>query len=162
MAPENKPLASTAWTVRPFRPNDSRTILEILRDSTEAAQWPAESYAELASSPSGLLLVCQASDQVIGFLAARQATDEAEILNVAVHRDFRRQGAASALLLAALETFRRSAVASVFLEVRASNTPARALYEHHGFIPSSIRKSYYLDPPEDAVCMMKKLTDARD
>src|SRR5882757_10508776 len=134
MPPENKPVAASALTIRPFRPTDSPTIGEILRDSTEAAQWPAESYATLAASPSGLLLVCEASSQVIGFLAARQTADEAEILNIAVRKDFRRQGAASALLIAALDKFQRSNVASVFLELRASNRAANALYERHGFV----------------------------
>src|SRR6267143_6810089 len=102
MAPENKPVAASALAIRPFRPTDSPTIVKILRDSTEAAQWPAESYATLAASPSGLLLVCEASARVIGFVAARQTADEAEIFNLAVHKDFLRQGAASTLLVAAL------------------------------------------------------------
>ena len=131
MPRENKLVAASALTIRPFAPTDSPTIGEILRDSTEAAQWPAESYATLAASPSGLLLVCEASTQVIGFLAARQTADEAEILNIAVHKDFRRQGAASALLVAALDKFQRSDVVSVFLELRASNLAAYALYERH-------------------------------
>ena len=156
MPRENKPVAASALTIRPFRPTDSPTIVKILRDSTEAAQWPAESYATLAASPSGLLLVCEASAQVIGFLAARQTADEAEILNIAIHKDFRRRGAASALLVAALDKFQRSNVASVFLELRASNRAANALYERHGFVSAGSRKAYYRDPPEDAVCMRKK------
>ena len=159
MAPENKPVAASALTIRPFRPTDSPTIGEILRDSTEAAQWPAESYATLAASPSGLLLVCEGSARVIGFLAARQTADEAEVLNIAVHKDFRRQGAASALLVAALDKFQRSDVVSVFLELRASNRAANALYERHGFVSAGSRKAYYRDPPEDAVCMRKKFID---
>jgi len=160
MAPENRPGAATTLTIRPFRPNDSPTLVGILRDSTEAAQWPAESYATLAASPSGLLLICETSTQVIGFLAARQAADEAEILNIAIHAGFRRKGAASALLVASLDRFRRSEVTRVFLELRASNLAARALYERHGFVSSGSRKAYYREPTEDAVCMMKKLTDA--
>lgn len=160
MAPENKPVAAAALTIRPFRPDDSPAIVGILRYSTEAAPWPAESYATLAASPSGLLLVGEAGGPVIGFLAARQVADEAEILNIAIHRDFRRKGAASALLVAALDRFQRSEVTRVFLELRASNCAALALYEHHGFAPSGSRKAYYRDPPEDAVCMMRKLTDA--
>jgi ribosomal-protein-alanine N-acetyltransferase len=150
-------MAAIAWTIRPLGPDDSSAIVGILRDSTEAAQWPAESYAALAASPSGLLLVCEASSRVIGFLAARQAADEAEILNIAVHRDFRRQGVASALLFTALESLRRSSIAHVFLELRGSNIPARALYDLHGFVPAGVRKSYYRDPTEDAICMQKKL-----
>jgi len=159
MPRENKPVAASALAIRPFRPTDSPTIVKILRDSTEAAQWPAESYATLAASPSGLLLVCEAGARVIGFLAARQTADEAEILNIAVHKDFRRQGAASALLVAALDKFQRSDVVSVFLELRASNRAANALYERHGFVSAGSRKAYYRDPPEDAVCMRKKFID---
>src|SRR5437879_11374604 len=66
MPRENKPVAASALTIRPFAPTDSPTIGEILRDSTEAAHWPAESYATLAASPSGLLLVCEASARLIG------------------------------------------------------------------------------------------------
>lgn len=157
MAPGDNPVAATAWTIRPFRPNDSPTIAGILRDSTEAARWSAESYTTLVAEPSGLLLVCESNAQVVGFLAARQAADEAEILNSAVHSGFRCHGAASALLFAALEAFRRSGVARVFLEVRASNVAARALYDRHGFLPSGIRQSYYRDPVEDAICMQKNL-----
>src|SRR5882762_10887498 len=77
----NEAGAAATWTIRPFQQNDSSAITGILRNATEAAQWPAESYATLAASASALLLVCATSVQVIGFLAARQAADEAEILN---------------------------------------------------------------------------------
>jgi [ribosomal protein S18]-alanine N-acetyltransferase len=158
MAPDPKPSAAIAWKIRAFRATDAPAIAEILRDSAEAAQWPPENYAKLAESPGGLVFVCEANGQPVGFLAARQAADEAEILNIAVHRDFRRKGAASALLLAALDEFRRSAVAGVFLELRESNLPALTLYERHGFFPSGRRNAYYHHPTEDAVCMLRKLT----
>ena len=149
-----------ALQIRPLRPADAPRISDILRDSTEAAQWPPESYVKLTVSPGGVFLVCETATQVIGFVAARQVADEAEILNIAVHRDFRRKGVATALLLAALDKFRSSAIARVFLELRESNRPARALYERHGFVFSGRRKAYYRDPTEDALCMQKKLTAA--
>ncbi len=162
MAPSRKPSAAIARKIRAFRPADAPAIIEILRDSTEAAQWPPESYAKLAKSPGGLFLVCDANSQPVGFVAARQAADEAEILNIAVHRDFRRQGIASALLIAALDQFRRSAINRAFLELRESNLPARALYERHGFVPTGRRKAYYHGPTEDALCMMRELTGIPD
>ena len=162
MAPSHKPSAAMARKIGAFRPGDAPAIIEILRGSNEAAQWPLESYARLAESPGGLFLVCHANSQPVGFVAARQAVDEAEILNIAVHRDFRRQGVASALLLAALDQLRRSAINRVFLELRESNLPARALYERHGFVPSGRRKAYYHGPVEDALCMMRKLIGIPD
>ena len=162
MARNQQPSAATAWRIRPFRAADAPAIAEILRDSTEAAQWPHESYAKLAESPGGVFLVCEANRQPVGFLAAREVADEAEILNIAVHRDFRRKGIASTLLLATLDQLSHSAVARVFLELRESNLPARSLYERHGFLPTGRRKAYYHHPTEDALCMLRELTGSRD
>jgi ribosomal-protein-alanine N-acetyltransferase len=159
VAADDKAIASVPLQIRNFRLSDAVSISQILRDSTESAQWPPESYAKLAGLPGSVFLVCETNADLVGFLAARQVADEAEILNIAVHRDFRRKGIATALLLAALDKFRSSTVASVFLELRESNQPARALYERHGFVSSGIRKSYYRDPTEHALCMQKKLTD---
>jgi [ribosomal protein S18]-alanine N-acetyltransferase len=158
MASQDRPAAAVGWKIRNFQPADVEAILGILRDAAEAAQWPSDSYAKLAATKSGVVLVCKSGVQGIGFLAARQPADEAEILNIAVHRDFRRRGVASALLVAALDRFRSSAIRRVFLELRASNLAARALYDSHGFVPSGLRKAYYRDPTEDALCMHKELT----
>jgi len=160
MAPDDQPTAAIAKKVRAFHPSDAPDIAKILSDSAEAAQWPPESYAKLAESPGGILLVCEAEGRPVGFLAARRAADEAEILNIAVRRDFRRKGVASALLLAAIDEFRCFAIARVFLELRESNLPALTLYNRHGFLPSGGRKAYYHHPTEDAVCMVRKLTDS--
>jgi ribosomal-protein-alanine N-acetyltransferase len=160
MPPETK--RATALDVRQFQPADESAISEILQHAHEAAHWPPQSYAKLAQSHGGIVLVCEAGAHVAGFIAARQAADEAEILNVAVRRDFRRKGVASALLLAAFDTFRRSSIARVFLELRESNQAARALYERHGFVLAGRRKLYYRDPPEDALGMLRKFTDTPD
>jgi [ribosomal protein S18]-alanine N-acetyltransferase len=162
MPPDHHVATAITWKLRAFRASDVPAISSILRDSTEAAQWPPESYANLANSPGGLVLVCDSNARVIGFIAARQAADEAEILNVAVDHTFRRKGVASALLLAVLDTFRRAAIARVFLELRESNLPARALYERQGFIRTGRRKSYYANPTEDALCMLRKFTGLSD
>jgi len=162
MATDPKPLAALTWKIRPFRADDGQAIADILGDSVEAAQWPTESYAKLANSQGGIVLVCAVNNPVVGFVAARQTADEAEILNIAVHPEFRRKGIASALLRAALDEFLRSAVARVFLELRESNLPARGLYERHGFVPSGHRKGYYRDPTEDALCMHKEFTSTPD
>lgn len=161
MASNPHPSIGLPFEIRDFRSSDVEAISRILRTSAEAAQWPPESYPKLASSPGGLLLISEfePSGQAIGFLAARIAADQAEILNIAILPDFRRKGIASALLAASFERFRHSAVSRVFLELRESNFPARALYQRHGFVLSGRRKSYYQNPAEHALCMHSDLTD---
>jgi len=150
--------AAPTWNIRSFRPNDVKSLANILRDAAEAAQWPLESYGRLASLPGAVALVCEAENGLTGFLIARQVADEAEVLNLAVLTEARRKGQASALLAAAFDRFRRLGVTRVFLEVRESNQPAIAFYRKHGFAPSGRRKAYYRDPVEDALCLQTKLT----
>ena len=162
MASDPHRATGPVFEIRDFHPSDVEAISRILRTSAEAAQWPPESYPKLANSPGGLLLISQfePSGQAVAFLAARVAADQAEILNVAVLPDFRRKGIASALLAASFERFRRSGVSRVFLELRESNSSARALYQRHGFVLSGRRKSYYQHPAEDALCMHSDLASA--
>ena len=51
----------------------------------------------------------------------------------------------------------RKGVEKLFLEVRESNAPARALYEKLGFSYLNKRVKYYKDPIEDALVMQKEI-----
>jgi ribosomal-protein-alanine N-acetyltransferase len=48
-------------------------------------------------------------------------------------------------------------VKKCFLELRASNTAARNLYEKRGFFRVASRKDYYEEPVEDATVMKLEL-----
>jgi len=146
------------WNVRPFRSGDAEALARILQSASEAAQWPLESCERMTQLPGAVALVCETETGtgVTAFLIARQVADEAEVLNLAVLTEARRQGQASALLAAAMHQFRASGVLRIFLEVRHSNQPAIAFYAKHGFTPTGRRKAYYLDPVEDALCMEMK------
>jgi [ribosomal protein S18]-alanine N-acetyltransferase len=157
MPAETRP--APAWKIRTFRSNDATALAKVLQNAAEAAHWPLESYARMTNLPGAVGLVCETENGITGFLVARQVADEAEVLNLAVRTEARRQGQASALLAAAFDQFRNLGVIRIFLEVRESNQPAIAFYRKHGFLPSGRRKAYYRDPIEDALCMEKKLTD---
>jgi ribosomal-protein-alanine N-acetyltransferase len=45
---------------------------------------------------------------------------------------------------------------SATLEVRQSNTAARALYERFGFKVEAIRRDYYQEPREDALVLWNR------
>jgi len=68
---------------------------------------------------------------------------EAEILTFAVDPDFRRQGHGRKLLTAVFALLRDAGVESAFLEVRADNHAARALYGSAGFVEAGRRTGYH-------------------
>lgn len=151
---------NTFPAVRRFHPASDPAIFDqIQRESPEAAQWAPESYATLAGSGLGHILVSETPTEVVGFLCARRVADEAEILNLAVRPGFRRQGAGSQLVHEMIERLSGCRVKRVFLEVRESNAGAIAFYQKHGFLRTGRRRSYYHDPVEDALVFQRLLTD---
>lgn len=127
---------------------DIAAIVAIQERSPEAVPWPEAGY-RLLLDQGRRLLVAQ-TNTVVGFLLYQELPEgEAEVLNLAVDPDNRRRGAAEALL--------RRMIADrnggVLLEVRESNTAARALYAKLGFREDGRRPGYYHRPVEDAVLL---------
>lgn len=108
-----------------------------------------ETSIPLVAGQSGL-----AGDTIIGFIVIWQVEDEAHIGTIAVDSAFRRGGVARALIRAGLGQAYDRGARKVFLEVRAGNLPAQALYHSLGFVNFDLRKKYYADNHEDAVVML--------
>lgn len=123
--------------------------------SPTAAHWSEDEYDRIfAGDPPRLALVIQ-DDTVQGFLIAKQIGPEWDLENIAVAAGARRRGLASALLGHFLDGVKQRGGESVFLEVRASNAAARALYAKYGFAVTGLRRNYYQYPDEDAVLYRK-------
>ena len=121
-----------------------------------SSPWSEEMLAQELYNDNAYYVVAQGEDgTVLGYAGLQVVLDEGYIDNVAVRPDCRRQGIASALL-GAFERFAQAHLAFLTLEVRASNTPAIALYEAHGFVREGVRKNYYTNPREDAVIMTRR------
>ena len=84
-----------------------------------------------------------ADGTLLGFIACRSVLDEMELLALAVTPAARRQGLATALHRAALAAL---TPAAAYLEVRADNHGAQALYRRLGYRVSGRRKAYYPNP----------------
>ena len=78
-----------------------------------------------------------------GFVLARAAAGEAEILTIGVDQRFERAGLGWRLMQAALREAKMRGAEDVFLEVDEANVAARRLYDKLGFAKVGERKSYY-------------------
>lgn len=147
--------------IRLFEKEDAPAIVDIQRKTPQAAEWQARDYAELAERPGGMILVADLETmtppKVLGFVAMRRVFDEAEIQNLAVDPDHRRQGVARALIEQAKLRLREAGAKRCFLEVRAGNRAALEFYFSMGFGMFSARKNYYRDPTEDASVLSLEL-----
>ena len=92
----------------------------------------------------------------MGYVGSQTVMDETDMMNIAVHPDCRRQGIAAALVNARVASLQDMGSHSLTLEVRASNAPARALYDMLGFQQVGLRRNYYHNPKEDALILRKE------
>jgi ribosomal-protein-alanine N-acetyltransferase len=118
--------------------------------------WTENMLEDALFDPNACFIVAEDREGgVLGYAGLHAILDEGYIDNVAVEEAARRHGVASALL----DVFCRFGevnLAFLTLEVRASNQPAIALYEKHGFQRVGLRKGYYQHPREDAVIMTRE------
>src|SRR5690606_37227169 len=140
--------------VRPFAPEDV-PVVAVLERLCNPQPWSEEAirpFAEADPASVGLArraLVAEADGRLAGYVIASRAVDEAEILVLGVHPDFRRMGMGRELLAALVGALARDGVRTVFLEVRAGNSAAIALYEALGFARAGLRRGYYANNGED-------------
>jgi len=148
--------------IRPASPEDIPRILILERQAQQAAHWPEGKYREIFNCPvpTRFVLVIEHESSVQGFGILRVIDQESEIENVVVADGSRRQGWGIQLLRRSIELARNMGAITLFLEVRDSNLPARALYNRSGLIESGRRKRYYTAPEEDAVLYRLALLDS--
>ena len=118
--------------------------------------WSENSVASELKNKLALWLVAEEEGRVAGYIGSQTCTDESDVMNVAVHPDFRRRGMAEALVNALVAELKAIGSHCLTLEVRVSNVPAVSLYEKLGFTEIGRRKNYYRNPKEDALIMRKE------
>jgi ribosomal-protein-alanine N-acetyltransferase len=158
--------APAAVSICPMTEHDLLEVVEIEQQSG-LSPWGWDAYhRELQSPDRGLMWVARldqkmASDSALaGYIVGRLIADELHINNVAVRDAYRRCGIASALVSRVLEAAKTYRAVRAFLEVRAGNAAAQALYERCGFAPVGRRRNYYSSPVEDALIMTAEVGES--
>ena len=139
-----------------MKEDDIPSVLGI-EEISFAAPWSEKDFLNELYNKSALTKVAAFEDNIIGYICINYHLHESQILNLAVHPDFRRRGVATILMDEAIRELRKRRCVFMYLKVRVSNTGAQKFYELLGFKVESVRKKYYANPDEDALVMIRRL-----
>ena len=157
-------LARTPGLRRPvaWRPLDERDLAYVaaLERQIHAVPWTLGNFRDALAS-GYFALVGEREGRIVAFGVLMLAPGEAQILNLSVAPDARREGLGRALLRRLVDAAARAGAEQCFLEVRVSNAPALALYAAEGFESIARRDDYYpasaTSPREDALVLRRDL-----
>lgn len=134
------------YSILPLEPGDLPAVAT-LHGEDFARPWTDGEFAALLSQDTvfgyTVLETGNARAGPAGFVLARLAAGEGEILTIAVARSHRRQGLGWKLVDAVLRELHGQRAEALFLEVDETNVPAIALYRRFGFREVGKRPAYY-------------------
>ncbi len=130
--------------------SESAVLAAELEKENFSTPWSVQSFLEELENDNAVFLTAFEGDCLVGVCGMVICLDEADIMNVSVRMDRRRQGIAEKLLTEILFIGRARGVKHFTLEVRKNNVPAIQLYEKMGFVFEGIRPRFYTNPTEDA------------
>ncbi len=149
------------WTVRPYRDSDFPAVWALERVCDTEGYTSAVTVRQAAEIWPATFLVADGGADAAGFTIGAVSSDPLVgwVLRLKVCADCRRQGCATALLLAVLERLRDAGVRTVRLTVAPENRPARALYAGLGFLEEAALPGYF-GPGEDRLLLRRQVDPA--
>ena len=130
-----------------------------LEEENFSRPWSYDAFYKTLSDENYIVIIAKDTDALLGYCVLLCTGEEADITNVCTAPAARGKGIATGMLAELMEVGESRGVNEFFLEVRESNTPARALYTKLGFEEIGLRKNYYEEPREHAVLMKKGSLD---
>ena len=118
--------------------------------------WSIKSIQSELTNPLSCWIVAEDEGKLVGYVGSQSVLGWADMMNLAVHPDYRRRGVAKTLVETLIEQLMKNEVTCLTLEVRASNFPAITLYQKMGFHEVGRRPGYYHNPREDALILRKE------
>ena len=158
--PTTKPI-STSFKKLSLKEIDS--IVSIEKDSSEHP-WTSQQLSESIANSNNLNYILVLESKIIGYILAIPSIDSADILNIVIHKDFKRKGFGSNLIAKLTKELNKKKIKTIFIEVRKSNLSAISFYLSLGFKEISIRKNYYsknsneLSIREDGIMMRLEIS----
>ncbi len=126
--------------------------LVVIEEQCFNSGYAKKTFLKELENKLAIYIVAVDEKSVLGYIGLWNICGEADIIDVAVHKDFRRKGIGEGLIQNMLNKCREIGISEVNLEVRKSNIAAQRLYEKMGFARVGLRKLYY-ENSEDAILM---------
>ncbi len=148
--------------IRKMMTEDVPAVAQIDRMSF-SLPWPEHSFHyEVSDNRVARCFVAETEDKrIAAMIVSWIIVDEMHIATIATHPDFRRQGLGERILAEALTDAQTAGARLAFLEVRAANEAAQAMYRKFGFEITGKRPKYYKDNGEDAILMTLEPLEVR-
>ncbi len=131
-------------------------LMALENDSFIAPWGEKEVIYELCENPYSVFLVATINDLIVGFINYWHTFDSATVCQIAVNKNYRKQGIAFLLMKELLNDCFAERIKEITLEVRENNLPAIKLYEKTGFETVLVKKNYYSNG-ENALYMIRKV-----
>lgn len=138
-------------TVSKLTTKEIPAVAALDRQLFSKESWSEEAFTASLADPSRTFWVAMEGETLLGFCGLSQSFEQGDILNIGVCPAQRGKGIGSLLLQEAINAFKEQGGKELFLEVRASNAAAKALYEKFRFQRIGVRKNYYQQPAEDGL-----------
>jgi ribosomal-protein-alanine N-acetyltransferase len=145
-------VAASGIEIRTAQAADLDAVAAIEREAF-GDPWSRRSFADLLPAGHVIFLVAVRDARVIAYAVALVAGLDSELANLAVVRAAQGSGVGRRLLDTTCHAVRSRGSTDMWLEVRASNAAALALYESARFVRVGRRTGYYARPVEDAIVM---------
>lgn len=137
---------------------DCEEVSRLEKEIFGADAWSKEDFEETLCCDYAYYVVARENGEIVASAGLRNMCGDADITNVLVRADHRKEGIAYHMLSELMDRSAGIGARNFTLEVRKSNVPAIRLYEKLGFVSEGIRPGFYEHPKEDAVIMWKRNT----
>jgi ribosomal-protein-alanine acetyltransferase len=147
-------------TIRTATINDLDAIMVLENSVFGTDAWSVDIMnAELAGEHNRYLVVQDSDGDVIAYagLLSPRGSGQADVQTIAVAPLARRAGLGRSLMTELIAEAQSRGAREIFLEVRADNPGAEALYESLGFTRIGVRVGYYQPDNVDAVVMKAQI-----
>lgn len=132
------------FEILPLLDTDVTRVMRIEMQSFADEHWSANQIKQQLLNQTAINIGVSVQDDLVGYALVGSVLDEAELYQIALLPNVRRQGIASILLTQLCKQLQERGIKRLLLEVREKNLPAIRLYESFGFMLDGRRKEYYL------------------